>query len=89
MAKQIIRLTESDLHRIVKEAVNRILSEDGETGGFAPGSNTTFGLNADGSADSTFGVAYPQSTNKKDPTLTKPKGDIAMNKGEKPVGHKG
>ena len=25
--KQIIRLTESDLHRIVKESVNKILSE--------------------------------------------------------------
>ena len=31
--RQIIRLTESDLHRIVKEAVNKILSEDGEAGG--------------------------------------------------------
>jgi len=27
--KQIIRLTESDLHRIVKESVYRILQEDG------------------------------------------------------------
>lgn len=89
MAKQIIRLTESDLHRIVKEAVNRILTEDGEAGGFAPGANTTFGLNADGSADSTFGISYPYGGKKKDPTLTRPKGDIAMNKGEKPVGHKG
>lgn len=26
--KQVIRLTESDLHRIVKESVNRILKED-------------------------------------------------------------
>ncbi len=33
IVKQIIRLTESDLHRIVKEAVNRILTEDGEAGG--------------------------------------------------------
>ena len=29
MAKQIIRLTEEDLHRLVKETVNRILSESG------------------------------------------------------------
>ena len=88
--KQIIRLTESDLHRIVKEAVNKILSEDGEAGvGFSPGANTTFGLNADGSADSTFGISYPYGGKKKDPSLTRPTGDIAMNKSEKPVGHKG
>jgi len=31
MAKQIIRLTEADLHRIIKESVNRIIREsDGE-----------------------------------------------------------
>ena len=28
MAKQVIRLTESDLHRIVKESVNKILKEE-------------------------------------------------------------
>ena len=28
MKKQVIRLTESDLHRIIKESVNRILKED-------------------------------------------------------------
>lgn len=28
MAKQIIRLTESDLHRIIKESVNRIIREE-------------------------------------------------------------
>ena len=28
MKKQVIRLTEGDLHRIIKESVNRILSED-------------------------------------------------------------
>jgi len=28
MAKQIIRLTESDLHKIIKESVNKILKED-------------------------------------------------------------
>ncbi len=27
MAKQLIRLTESDLHKIIKESVNRILNE--------------------------------------------------------------
>ena len=28
MKKQVIRLTEGDLHRIIKESVNRILKED-------------------------------------------------------------
>lgn len=31
MNKKLIRLTESDLHRIVKESVNRILNEIGDT----------------------------------------------------------
>lgn len=31
MNKKLIRLTEQDLHRIVKESVNRILNEIGET----------------------------------------------------------
>ena len=31
MNKKLIRLTESDLHRIVKESINRILNEVGET----------------------------------------------------------
>ena len=31
MAKQIIKLTESDLHKIVKESVNKILNEVGDT----------------------------------------------------------
>ena len=30
MARQIIRLTESDLHRIIKESVKRILREEDE-----------------------------------------------------------
>ena len=33
MAKQIIRLTESDLHRLVKESVKRILRECGDVDG--------------------------------------------------------
>ena len=31
--KRIIRLTESDLHKLISEAVHNILSEDGEAGG--------------------------------------------------------
>jgi hypothetical protein len=34
MNKKLIRLTESDLHRIVKESVERILAENGENEGF-------------------------------------------------------
>jgi hypothetical protein len=36
MAKNIIRLTESDLHRIVKESVQRILKEGEHTVSIAP-----------------------------------------------------
>ena len=44
--KQIIRLTESDLHNIVREAVNRILAE--EVG--ALGGNSSFSVNSTGNA---------------------------------------
>ena len=46
--KQIIRLTESDLHNIVREAVNRILAEDGEIGG--GGATNCVGINVGGAA---------------------------------------
>ena len=55
--KTIIRLTESDLHKIIKEAVNKILSEDGATaagGGALGGSNLM-----NGSSDESGGIAYP------------------------------
>jgi hypothetical protein len=83
MAKQIIRLTESDLHRLVKESVRRILREfDGS------GVPSTVGLNNDNSADSSFGMACNGVELKKnDPTYGRD--DIAMNKQEKPIGHDG
>ena len=31
MKRQMVRLTESDLHRIIKESVNRVLNEIGDT----------------------------------------------------------
>ena len=91
--KQVIRLTESDLHKIVKEAVNRILAEEmgpGSPGaGFAGGSATPVGA-SNAQISSTAAYDVPAGiTKKNDPTLTRPTGDIAMNKGEKPVGHKG
>ena len=46
---KIIRLTESDLHNIVKEAVYRILKEDGEIGG--GGATNCVGINVGGAAD--------------------------------------
>ena len=46
--KQIIRLTESDLHKMVMEAVNKILSEDGEIGG--GGATNCVGINVGGAA---------------------------------------
>ena len=35
MKKQVIRLTESDLHKIIRESVKRILKEEGMAGGGA------------------------------------------------------
>lgn len=58
--KTVIRLTENDLHNIIKEAVRSIIMEDGALGG----SN----LANDGSSDPSMGVAYPAfggKTNKK------------------------
>lgn len=46
--KQIIRLTESDLHQMIMEAVNKILAEDGEIGG--GGATNCVGINVGGAA---------------------------------------
>jgi hypothetical protein len=46
--KQIIRLTESDLHQMVMETVNKILAEDGEIGG--GGATNCVGINVGGAA---------------------------------------
>ena len=55
--EKIIRLTESDLHNIIKEAVNNILSEDGAT---AAGGGALGGANLmNGSSDESGGIAYP------------------------------
>lgn len=56
--KKIIRLTESDLHGIVKEAVSRLISEDGD-GAMGGGATSDAGINANGSGDPTLGVTYP------------------------------
>lgn len=41
MKKQIIKLTENDLHRIIKESVNKILKEqDFQPHGYRPTSNS-------------------------------------------------
>ena len=94
--KRIIRLTESDLHRIVKEAVNKILSEEmgpgSPGGGFAGGSETPVGVN-NAQISSTSAYDRPVNDGNNDEfwgdSTSRPKGDIAMNKSEKPVGHKG
>ena len=55
--KQIIRLTESDLHRLVKESVRRILAE---TDASAAGGGALGGCNImNGTSNETGGVAYP------------------------------
>lgn len=46
--RKIIRLTESELNNIIKEAVNRILQEDGEIGG--GGATNCVGINVGGAA---------------------------------------
>lgn len=69
MNKKLIRLTESDLHRIVKESVNRILNEIGDTprGNFALNAvrgrraakhyRTNMGANAEAENDKVMGMA--------------------------------
>lgn len=55
--KQIIRLTESDLHRIVKESVRKILAE---TDASAAGGGALGGCNImNGTSDESGGIAYP------------------------------
>ena len=46
--KQIYRITEEDLKRIVRESIDRILAEDGEIGG--GGATNTVGINVGGAA---------------------------------------
>ena len=131
--KQIIRLTESDLHRIVKESVQKVLQEmkpddfknsfspyfhlnkrsdkpispkrnsvkkpieeemgpGSPGGGFAGGSNTPVGA-SNAQISSTAAYDRPVNDGNNDEfwgdSTSRPKGDIAMNKSEKPVGHKG
>ena len=55
--KQIIRLTESELHRLVKESVRRILAE---TDASAAGGGALGGSNImNGTSDESGGIAYP------------------------------
>ena len=131
--KQVIRLTESDLHKIVKESVQNILQEmkpddfknpfspyfhlnkrsnkpispkrnnakkpieeemgpGSPGGGFAGGSSTPVGAN-NAQISSTAAYDRPVNDGNNDDfwgdSTSRPKGDIAMNKNEKPVGHKG
>lgn len=53
--KKIIRLTESELHQLVVDAVSSILKEDGMGGG---GATNDAGLNV-GNSDPSAGIAYP------------------------------
>lgn len=54
---KIIRLTESDLHRLVKESVRRVLAE---TDASAAGGGALGGCNImNGTSDESGGIAYP------------------------------
>lgn len=71
---KILRITESDLHRIVKECINSILNEDGTTG-----CDNLMAGNLDGTAnsDESGGIAYPFGT------IVKQKGYSPKNKSTK------
>lgn len=81
MAK-IIRLTESDLYEIVKDAVNGIMKNGNNLHEeFVGGANSDAGLNGDGSGDASMGVSYPafgvqrrKIYKPKDPTLKRKNG---------------
>lgn len=53
--KRIIRLTESDLHNIINNAVMQILKEDGALGG----ANLMVGSDTGPNADESGGIACP------------------------------
>ena len=57
--KKIIRLTERELHNIVRESVERIINEDSEGAAMGGGATSDAGLNANGSGDPSMGVTYP------------------------------
>lgn len=59
---KILRITESDLHRIIKECLNSILNEDGATGcdGLMVGMNGTANADESGSIACPFGTVVKQ-----------------------------
>ena len=73
--RKIIRLTESELHDIVKEAVNRILKEDGGMVGGAASNGSGFmngANNAQTSSNAQFDVPFGSVQRRKGYS---PKGD--------------
>ena len=56
MTKQIIKLTESDLHKIINESVNKIINEDKLSGDLAAREIAKLLLNLD--EKSAYRVAY-------------------------------
>ena len=101
--KQIIRLTESDLHRIVRESIQKILREDGEAGAMGDGGGMTLNFGGGNSYEpggSTTTTTVPreregdQTFGMAYPMKSKKKDpslgrEDVINFGEKPVGHKG
>lgn len=71
---KILRITESDLHRIVKECVNSILNEDGATG---CDSLMVGNLNGTANADESGDITCPFGT------VVKQKGYSPKNKSTK------
>lgn len=54
--KKVIRLTESELHKIIRETVKRIIREDGVMGGGATAGATSASADRVGAYDVPFGA---------------------------------
>lgn len=48
-----------NIKQIIREEIEKLINEDGEGGNVTGGANSTQGVNADGSADGSFGISYP------------------------------
>ena len=85
--KKIIRLTESDLHRIIKESVKRIMKE--ELGGGSPGGGLAGGIGG-GGASNCLGTFAPSGNGKEQAKNTQdvPFGGMVSRKTYSPKGDK-
>lgn len=71
MSKNLVRITESDLHKMVREVVERILAEDGE--GAAMSGSFNGATNANISANAMYDVPFGGGVQRR--KIYSPKGD--------------